>query len=79
MDDPILICEGCGKPMPNFPKGTVYGITENQYYCCRACLPKHNYPIELWPITGLRMVTVRDPQETWPRPQRRVAFGVFSA
>lgn len=73
-----MICPTCGKPMSLGP-GAVKGITENMYYCSRACLPKHNYPIELWPITGLRMVTVRDPQETWPRPQRRVAFGVFSA
>lgn len=53
-----LICPGCGKPMSLGP-GAVKGITENMFYCSRACLPKHNYPIELWPITGLRMVTVR--------------------
>lgn len=59
MSDIVMICEGCGKPMRNFPRNTVYGITEQQYYCSRACLPKHNYPIELWPITDLHMVTAR--------------------
>lgn len=58
MNGAAMICEGCGKPMRNFPRNTVYGITERKYYCSRACLPKHNYPI-VWPITGLHMATAR--------------------
>lgn len=56
-----MICPTCGKPMSHGP-GAVKGITENMWYCCRACLPKHNYPIEfagaimiLLPATPLKI------------------------